>query len=664
MSESTEEPMTGIAPVLDREQESRPGSNAEQPHVGITPRAVIIGFVSIIPGVFWGVYGDVVSQTDLTSISLMMPPVLLLTALLVINVFIKRINPRWVLRQGELITIYAMLTVSVVLSGMGMLQFLCTTLGAVPRFATPENNWNQYLEYVPRSILPKLSAIEGFYVGDSPIPWGAWTRPLILWSGFFLSMLFCMLCINTIFRKQWVDRERLTFPIVQLPLEMTDPKTSFFSNRLMWLGFGVAVALESMNSLNFLYPNVPYVQLRAFDLSKLILEPPWSRMGNFATTYYPLAIGLGFVLSAEVSFSCWFFFILTKLENVAVYQWGWTAGPGAVSSPPYLAHQGFGAFIGIAIVAVYLARHHLMDVFAKAFQRKSDVDDSEEPMGYETAVIGLMLGFLAMMAFCFYVGMSPWLSLVYLGLYLIFSTTIARLRAEAGPAWTMGPSINAMDSIVQSIGAGKFGTQNMVALAYFNWFSLEMRCCPMPAHIEAMKMAQSARIRQRAMTLVMICAIVVGVAVGFWACLAVWYKFGAGTAMVEPWRTNMGRVPFERITNYMANPNMPDVPGMMAMGFGTLMTFFLSAMRSKFIWFPFHPAGYVLGNTQTMNWLWCPFLIAWICKVVITKYGGIKAYRRALPFFLGLVFGDYIASSLWALAGSLLGIKMYRCFPC
>jgi len=40
---------------------------------GITPRAVIIGFIAIIPGVFWGVYGDVVSQTDLTSPSLMMP---------------------------------------------------------------------------------------------------------------------------------------------------------------------------------------------------------------------------------------------------------------------------------------------------------------------------------------------------------------------------------------------------------------------------------------------------------------------------------------------------------------------------------------------------------------------------------------------------------------
>jgi hypothetical protein len=91
---------------------------------------------------------------------------------------------------------------------------------------------------------------------------------------------------------------------------------------------------------------------------------------------------------------------------------------------------------------------------------------------------------------------------------------------------------------------------------------------------------------------------------------------------------------------------------------------FLSLMRVRFVWFPFHPAGYVLANTSTMYWLWCPFLIAWLCKLLITRYIGIRGYRTALPFFLGLVLGDYVAASMWSLAGSLLGIRMYRCFPC
>jgi len=224
--------------------------------------------------------------------------------------------------------------------------------------------------------------------------------------------------------------------------------------------------------------------------------------------------------------------------------------------------------------------------------------------------------------------------------------------------------MNAVDAVVQPVGSGMFSRQTLVALAYFQWFSIEMRCCPMPVQAEAMKMAQATKTRQRIMTVVLLAAIVAGIAIGFWACLAVWYKFGAGTAKVEPWRTGMGKAAFDRATNYMNNPTKADLAGTLAMTFGAGFTFLLSYLRTKFTWFPFHPAGYVLANTGTMYWLWCPFLIAWLCKVIITKYAGIKGYRTALPFFLGLVFGDYIISSLWALAGSMIGIKMYRCFPC
>jgi len=654
--------------AVDIQEHDAAESNSQadgQQDRGITLRAIIIGFIAIIPGVFWGVYGDVISQTDLTSTSLMMPPIIILVALLIINAVVRKIRAEWALSRTELITIYAMLTVSVVLSGMGMLQFLCTSLGAVPHDATPDNHWQDYLGYVPHWIMPKLWAIDGFYKGGQPIPWSAWRWPIIYWSGFLFTMLFCMFCINTIARKQWMDKERLTFPIVQLPLEMTDPKGSFFRNKMMWLGFGIAAALESLNSLNYLYPSFPYFHLTSYDLHPYFATQPWSSIGYFPTTFYPLAIGLGFMLSVDVSFSLWFFYLVTKLENVAVAAVGWQGGAGGtVSSPPYLGQQGAGAFIAIALVTIYLSKSHLRDVFSKAFDKNSRVDDSGEPLSYGTAVIGLIAGFIIMVAMCMAVGVSPLVAAAYLGIYLIFATTITRLRAEAGPAWVMGPDLNALDSVIQPVGSGAFSHRNLIALAFFHWFSIEMRCCPMAVQSESMKMAQATRTRQRAIAFVLLAAIVLGIAIGFWACLAVWYKYGAGTAKVESWRTSMGKGCFDRVTNYIKNPTRTDIAGIMAIIFGMCVVFFLSFMRTKFIWFPFHPAGYVLANTGTMYWLWCPFLIAWLCKVIITKYAGIKGYRAALPFFLGLVLGDYMTSGMWALAGSILGIRMYRCFPC
>ncbi len=651
---------------MSQQQETEPGESAagSRRESGITPRAVIVGFFAIVPGVFWGVYGDVVSQTDLTSTSLMMPPVIILVALLIINAGLRRIKPRLALSRAELITIYAMLTVSVILSGMGMLQFVCTSLGAVPHFATADNHWDGYLNYVPHWIMPKLWAIDGFYKGGQPVPWGAWLRPIAAWSGFLFAMLFTMFCINTIMLRQWVERERLSFPIVQLPLEMTDETGSFFRNKVMWIGFGLAAVLETINSLNYLYPNVPYLHLTAYDLQPLFTQPPWKSIGYFPTTFYPLAIGLGFMLSTEVSFSLWFFYLVTKAENVLAAAMGWGKSGGVFSTPPYIAQQGVGAFIGIAIVVVYLARNHIKDVLSKAFRRDSRVDDSDQPLSYSTAVVGLVVGSFAMLVFCVVVGVSPLVAAAYLGIYLIFATTISRLRAEAGPAWAMGPYQNALDTVIQPLGTQAFSKQNFIALAYFHWFSIEMRCCPMPVQVEGMKMAQAARIRQRAMAVVLLAAMVAGIAIGFAACLKVWYTYGAGTANVEQWRTNMGRAPFSTATFYIENKSRADTAGTMAIVFGVLVVFFLSAMRTRFIWFPFHPAGYVLANTGTMYWLWCPFLIAWLCKVIITRYAGIKGYRAALPFFLGLVLGDYVTSGMWALAGSILHMRMYRCFPC
>lgn len=629
---------------------------------------MIIGLLAIIPATFWNVYGEVVSRTDLTSTSLMMPPVLVLVVLLLYNGAARRVRPDWTFSQREMMTIYVMLTVAVVLSGMGVIQFLLPTLGATYNYATPENKWAGFLRYAPKWFFPSnpKATFRGFYNGNAPVPWEAWVTPIAIWGGFLFALLLCMFAINVIVRKQWMDRERLTFPIVFLPLEMTDSRSGFFSNRLMWIGFFIAAGLETLNSLNFLFPAVPSVQLRANDLSRFFVMRPWNAMGYFPTTFYPLAIGLGFILSADVSFSCWFFYVMTKLENVFAAAVGFR-DPGvspALAGFPYLAQQGVGAFIGLAIMVVYAARRHIRDVIRSAVRKAKDVDDSDEPMSYRTALLVLAGAFAFLLAFTRIAGMSVAVAFAYLAIYLIFSLTITRMRAEVGPAWTMGPDWNARETLVGSIGSASFSARNLAMLSYLNWFSLELRCDPMPSQLEGFKINESARNNQRVMMVLMLAAIIVGILAGFWACLKVWYTFGAATAKVEPWRTWSGAAPFQRLADNLAYRRGPNWAGIQATFFGAAVVFGLSAMRMRFVGFPFHPAGYVLANTGTMYWLWMPFLIAWLCKVIIVRYGGIKLYRRALPFFLGLVLGDYVISSVWALAGSILGVQMYRCFPC
>ena len=41
-----------------------------------------------------------------------------------------------------------------------------------------------------------------------------------------------------------------------------------------------------------------------------------------------------------------------------------------------------------------------------------------------------------------------------------------------------------------------------------------------------------------------------------------------------------------------------------------------------------------------------------------TKYGGIKAYRRAVPFFAGLILGQFIVGGTWSILAIAFNIPI------
>ena len=72
---------------------------------------------------------------------------------------------------------------------------------------------------------------------------------------------------------------------------------------------------------------------------------------------------------------------------------------------------------------------------------------------------------------------------------------------------------------------------------------------------------------------------------------------------------------------------------------GVAVVLLLGFLRTRFTWWPLHPIGYAVGSTDTMTWIWFPVLLGWLFKTLILRYGGVKVYRQALPFFIGLVLG-------------------------
>jgi hypothetical protein len=52
----------------------------------------------------------------------------------------------------------------------------------------------------------------------------------------------------------------------------------------------------------------------------------------------------------------------------------------------------------------------------------------------------------------------------------------------------------------------------------------------------------------------------------------------------------------------------------------------------------------------------------WWHKSIILKVGGIRLHRQAIPFFLGLILGDYVLGAIWAIVGPLIGKPLYAIF--
>ncbi len=100
----------------------------------------------------------------------------------------------------------------------------------------------------------------------------------------------------------------------------------------------------------------------------------------------------------------------------------------------------------------------------------------------------------------------------------------------------------------------------------------------------------------------------------------------------------------------------------MGIGFSVMMV--LTYLRSRVFWLPLHPLGFLIaGGGELPGDLLLPLIICAVAKWLILKHGGIRSYQRAVPFFLGLVLGDFLMGSIWSLLSILLNTATYEFYP-
>ncbi len=638
---------------------------------GVTTRAVVIALLLMPVNAYWITQMAIVRyEGHPTTVSLFFNTVFALVVLLALNGLIHRFLPRLALHRNELLVIYLMLCLASALAGHDMIQVLAPEIAHAARMATPENAWDDmFMKYLPPEItLSDERIIEGAFVGSSTLYTQerllAWARPVLNWTFFTAVLLGMMMCANTILRQRWMEREKLDYPIVRLPLEMTDLRTTLFRNKTMWLGFGVAGIIDLLNGLHEMHPGFPLIKVRVVHFDQVIRRSfdswghPWRAIRGTRVSFYPFAIGLGMLLPLDLLFSCWFFYIVWAGEKVLA---AWT-GLNRIPSMPFVNEQSSGAYIGLCMVALWTGRSHLREAFRRALGQSSEVEDDREPMRYRSAFIGLAAGLVVVVLFSVKLGMAAWAAIIFFVMYFLLSTAVTRIRAELGPpAHDLhygGPDQFLVNAFGTQTG-GFLNPQTITVIGLYWWFNRAYRSHPMPHQLESFKVAEQTGMENRRLMWALLLGGVVGTLAAFWANIHCYYAYGMEAKMHGVAIRAFGREPYAHLQTWFGAPEGTDWRALIAYCAGFALTLTLMALRLRYTWWPFHPVGYAISGSWSMNCLWLPLLIAWLAKLILIRYGGFKLYRSAIPFALGLIIGEFVVGSLWTILGIALQIHTY-----
>jgi hypothetical protein len=492
------------APRLRKEAGLRSGS-AGLPR----GRALLIGLPLLAGICCLSVYADMVSKTVQFGVLQLAPPaVFALFALALVSRVLGRLFRRELLSKTDLLLIYVMLLVGVMVSTRGMVEKVIPA-ARVPAVLRQRDQQPSGTHHTPfaclghavhaggRARLPghdqALSRKTARGRGDPLVGLGRAARRLVRAARLRRSRVFVA---GDAAAPPLGGRGAIDLSAHPLPLAILNDEVEhqpFFRNRLMWLGFGVSAALFTLNGLNVNFPNVPQVSL-FLNISPLLTERPWSQMDSVALWISPAVVGFAYFLPTDLLFSLWFFFLLTRVQDVIAASLGgqpmpiethnariWTGLSGArrVSG----AHRGSGQD-RLALLFAGVANGLGTSAGKQALRRPERVDELPGRLCRRRPGLLGIVGWLTL------AGMSPWLAVVQMGIYLfVVAVIMTRAVSEAGLLMTETSFLPShLIRLVQPLPA--LGPTNLSLLALSDIvFARDLRGVLLSPFMDSQKMA-------------------------------------------------------------------------------------------------------------------------------------------------------------------------------
>ena len=601
----------------------------------VRARAVWTALLGVAPIVLLVQWSDI--QVGGTMTAGPFPPLaacLLWCALLGFQAVVRRAGRTAPLNRPELLIILAVWLAANMAAGRGLLHPLLASLVGPAYFARSGAAARAITQNTPAwlAVTDKAAARDFFEGHGVPVPWSAWRRPLLTWTLFFIPFLSANVCLCALFERVWVRHERLAFPLVALPIEWLNAsgRHSPGARRAIAFGLAVPILLHGFGVAHAYAPGIPCIPFFN-DLSDLAANPPWNALKPLYLNFYPLLIGLTFLAPTDITFSVWFFLMLNKVELVWTSYAGWNDGGngGVTSTIPYLEEQSAGAYLALGGVLVWNARRHLRQIVRAMVGRAQ-----EEYRGYGLLAWGFALGVTATLAWCVVTGLPLGFAAGFFGFYLVTALVLARLMAEGGVAWILAPILP--DKLILSLtGSGGLSPLVLTRLAFHVQHLRDTRQMLAPAIFETGKLRDAAGYSVLRFYSLLLVAILLALGLGVAIALPKFYAHGAASLAPNSdglmMATNV--IPVTAVSQLSArllHPIRPSFGGMAGVVAGAMITFLLSALRVRFLWWPLHPLGYALtGTLQTgyANKMLFSIFLGWLLKSLTLRLGGASGYR-------------------------------------
>ncbi len=176
--------------------------------------------------------------------------------LLAVNAPLAKWSPRKAFTQAEMAVALGMTLVGCALPFVGLMRYLPGHLTGLFLFASQRPEYAEVLRnsHLASWLFPTMSSTDIVARGTDPVvrdyagralaesdtfwahlmavPWRAWLTPFISWGVFLVGLFGSVICMMVVFRRQWVENERLQFPLATVYMSLIEPpQPGHFSGR-------------------------------------------------------------------------------------------------------------------------------------------------------------------------------------------------------------------------------------------------------------------------------------------------------------------------------------------------------------------------------------------------------------------------------------------------